>query len=73
MSVLEIARDYFPDADDEMLEAIIWEETGFPGFWRIPEDGPTPELCFRHQLKIARDHFDCIKSKYIKSKETTDE
>ena len=49
----EIAREYFPDADDQTLEFVIWERTGFPGFWRIGIDGDTPEQCFRKQLKEA--------------------
>jgi hypothetical protein len=36
-----------------MLEArdIAWEFTGYPHFWNIPEDGATPEECFRKQLR----------------------
>jgi len=31
--------------------ALIWEKTGFPAFWNIPEGGNTPEECFRKQLQ----------------------
>jgi hypothetical protein len=30
---------------------VVWEKTGYPVFWNIPEDGDTPEECFRKQLK----------------------
>lgn len=50
MTWLELAREYFPDASDAELDAILWSETGFPDFWNIPEDGATPEACCRKQL-----------------------
>lgn len=56
-SAVDIARHYFPDADERLLEAIIWGGTGYPSFWHIPKDGATPELCFRHQLKYSREHL----------------
>jgi len=54
MTPIEIAREYFPDKDDEYLDWIIWERTGFPSFWRIPTDGATPEECFRKQLQAFK-------------------
>ena len=51
MTCLEIAREYFPEKDDEFLNYVISEETGYPSFWCIPQDGNTPEECFRKQLK----------------------
>jgi len=58
MTAGDIVREYFPDATDDECEFILWEKTGYPCFWNIPEDGSTPEECFRHQLgrfKLARD------------------
>jgi len=55
MNALEIAREIFPDQGEEFLEFVIWEHTGFPGFWRIGIDGDTPEECLRKQLKDFRD------------------
>ena len=52
----EIAREYFPDADDGELEHIIWGRTGFPSFW--PDDERTPEENFRAQLQAHKDHVD---------------
>lgn len=49
----EVVREYFPNATDELCEFLIWEETGYPQFWNIPEDGNTPEECFRKQLQAA--------------------
>ena len=54
MTWLELVREYFPDATDEEADYILWEKTGFPGFWNIPEDGNTPEECCRKQLKELR-------------------
>jgi hypothetical protein len=51
MNAQEIAKEYFPDKNDEFLSHVIWEHTGFPEFWNIPEDGNTPEECFRKQLQ----------------------
>lgn len=51
MKVLEVVREYFPDASDEEIDWIVWEQTGFPSFWNIPKDGNTPEECFRKQLR----------------------
>ena len=52
MTPLEIAREVFPEAeyDDDYLEYVIWNETGYPSFWHIPRDGRTPAECLRMQL-----------------------
>lgn len=47
----EIAKEYFPNKSDDFIEFVIWEKTGAPCFWNIPEDGNTGEECFRKQLK----------------------
>lgn len=49
-TALDIAREYLPEMSDDDLNYVIWNHTGFPSFWR-PEDGKTPEECFRTQLK----------------------
>ena len=58
-TAMEIAKDYFPDFNEQQLDAIIYGETGFPSFWSIPYDGNTPEECFRKQLlcAVARRHI----------------
>lgn len=50
----EVVREYFPDASDDYVEYLIWNETGFPGFWN-----GDPEDCFRLQLAVAacRENF----------------
>ena len=53
MTVLEVAHSFFPEFSQDELEAVIWGLTGFPEFWRIPEDGNTPGECFRRQLNHA--------------------
>ena len=50
---IDIAREYFPNKPVKFLWFVIWEETGYPQFWNIPQDGNTPEECFRKQLKEA--------------------
>lgn len=51
----EIAKEIFPDKPDAFLSYVIWNETGYPCFWAIPECGETPEECFRNQLKNYRE------------------
>ena len=51
-TALDIARECLPGYSDDDLEIIIWEFTGYPAFWRIPEDGDTPEACMRKQLAV---------------------
>ena len=46
----DVVRESFPDANDDFIEHVIWEKTGFPAFWNIPADGNTPEECFRKQV-----------------------
>lgn len=41
----DIVRDYFPDATDAECDYILWEHTGFPGFFR-----GDPEAELRGQL-----------------------
>ena len=33
VEALEVARAIFPQYDDELLQRLIWEETGFPDFF----------------------------------------
>ena len=55
MTTIEIAREYFPEAPDSVLDYIVWNYTGYPHFWNIPHDGKTPEDCFRKHLQNAKD------------------
>ncbi len=55
ISFEEIAKEYFPSADADEIDHIIYGHTGFPAFWNIPEDGSTPEECFRKQLQEYKD------------------
>ena len=45
-----IVREYFPDASDDEVGFILWNHTGYPEFWNIPEDGWTSSQCLRKQL-----------------------
>ena len=44
-TALDIAREYFPNADDATLDFFLWEYTGFPSFW-----GGDPGTVLRRQL-----------------------
>lgn len=66
MKPIEIVKEFFPNADDELADFILWEETGFPSFWNIPEDGNTPEECVRKQLRDLKE--DLEKRKLFKQK-----
>ena len=50
----ELVREYFPGADDDYVDYILWEKTGFPSFWSA-KDGATPEQCLRTQLQELKD------------------
>lgn len=50
MTFKDAVLEYFPDANEEQVEFILWEKTGFPSFWDIPKDGNTAEECLRKQL-----------------------
>jgi len=63
---VELVREYFPDASDEQAEYILWRETGFPCFWRLGEDGATPEACYRKQLQEFKDSIIWKLSKEVK-------
>ena len=45
-----IVREFFPLASDDKVSHILWNYTGFPEFWNIPEDGWTASQCLRKQL-----------------------
>lgn len=52
LSALSIAREIFPDRDDQALEDIIWNRTGWPVFW--PARFRSVESALRAQLKAFR-------------------
>ena len=54
-TVADVVREYFPEATDDEVDFILWEETGFPAFWNIGVDGNTPEECLRKQLQEFKD------------------
>lgn len=55
MNAYAIAKEFFPDLPDDVISFILWDHTGYPQFWNIPEDGDTPEECLRKQLKEYQD------------------
>ena len=57
-TAIEVAKEYFPNADNDFIDYAIWEETGYPAFWNIPADGATPEACFRKQLADLKQRID---------------
>jgi hypothetical protein len=47
----DIVREYFPKISDDEIEYILFNETSYPDFWNIPEDGWTARQCLHTQLK----------------------
>lgn len=47
----EIVKEYFPGISDEEALSILWNHTGFPGFW-----AGDPETCLRDQLAQLKEH-----------------
>jgi len=45
-----IVREFFPSISDDEIGYILWNHTGYPEFWNIPEDGWTASQCLRKQL-----------------------
>lgn len=56
LEALAIAKEIFPDAEEDFCWYAIWNETGYPEFWNIPEDGDTPAECLRKQLIEYKEH-----------------
>lgn len=53
MTPAQLVREYFPDADDDDVENILWNYTGFPGFWS--DENLTPEENLRIDLQHLQD------------------
>ena len=48
MRAFDVVKEYFPDANDEYADFILWSKTGYPAFW--PDKGKSPEENLRVQL-----------------------
>lgn len=35
----------------DTAEYVLWEHTGYPSFWQINKENPTPEACLRAQVR----------------------
>jgi hypothetical protein len=46
----DIIREYFPQAEDDEVDFILWNYTGYPGFWN-----GNPEQCLRQQVQHLKD------------------
>ncbi len=51
----EMVKEYFPNASEKEIDFILWNETHFPAFWRIPEDGWTASQCLRTELQRLKE------------------
>lgn len=51
----EIVREYFPDADNRLVDFLLWSKTGYPAFWHLPDGKGGPEACLRSQLAREAD------------------
>lgn len=56
-TVLDIAKEYFPNEDQKVLEFILWEYTGYPSFFD-PQKGETVEDVLRKQLKTYKESIE---------------
>lgn len=50
---LAIIAEVAPEMPREVALGLLWNATGFPQFWAIPEDGATPAECCRKQVEEA--------------------
>ena len=50
VDAMSIVREFFPKANKEQIDYILWNCTGYPEFWNIPQDGWTATQCLRKQL-----------------------
>lgn len=51
MNWLELVKHYFPNITDDEADCILWEATGFPGFWDTNKWYPSPLARCRKQLR----------------------
>ncbi len=51
MTPLEIVKEYFPNESAETHEHILWNETGWPSFFKAEDGKISNELSLRNQLK----------------------
>lgn len=58
-TVLEIAAEFFPDYSAKQLDDVLWERTGFPGFFDT-SNGETPNEIFRRQLQEFKTALETI-------------
>jgi hypothetical protein len=56
-SAQEEVRKIFPKISKAEIEFIVWEKTGYPLFFRKPEDGWTDLQCFRKQVMEYKDEI----------------
>jgi hypothetical protein len=53
----EVVKEYFPDANDDEVDFILWSETGYPSFWETDD----VEVCLRKQLQEFKDRVKGVK------------
>lgn len=51
MNWIQLVKSYFPDITDDQADFILWEYTGFPSFWHLTKEYPTPISRCRKQLR----------------------
>jgi hypothetical protein len=49
-----IVREFFPDYSMKQVDALLWECTGWPAFWRTDETHTIAD-CLRAQVKDCAD------------------
>ncbi len=61
---LDLVREYFPNASDKEADTILYEYTGFPGFW-----AGDPVTCCRAQLQTLKNSLAWAQSEPAKGED----
>lgn len=59
MSPKEIVLKYFPDANDDTVDFILWEKTGYPSFFRKESDLEKQIKKYKKACDIGKDVCIC--------------
>lgn len=53
-TVIDVVRKVFPGASDSEADSLLWNHTGYPGFWRTGN----PERDILHSLRCLKRTLD---------------
>lgn len=58
-SLGEIVREYFPDIDDDQIEYIVWNRTGYPCFWKGDPEESLRESLAEYKVVVDKGIHPC--------------